>query len=727
MRHLGNEWDPTYAAFAAIRSQVLGRQLSLFSGSELIWTPGNVEDVRIRFVEQADLSSDKWEDKLRRQLDGAPDPVLQLFAELLFVHLAVPSDIKGDTKRSLISTVLSWMTTPSSIPEDLSPGLDRGPCSGGMGFTAQRYTQMRYLVHFTAEWLALEPAEVDRLLDDPWAFRNHILEVQTLGSPHGQRNALLHMVFPDVFEAILSPDHKNRLVETFGELAPEGTNVDESLLQIREALTEQHGGPVDFYQDPIASQWKPKPSSGSDTAGIPRRAWLVRPGRRGHSRIADWLGGGHCAIGWSEVGHIENGTSRKKIASIVEAGYPEQPPGWVGSSMGNIDRFLNQIRTGDLVVAPEGDNVYVGMVTSEPYWVDDDRQARRRSVDWANADLPAKRQNLSESAYSKLRTLLTVSDVSDDVAEYATLAGIELDPATIQEATQTADRGPITLDPIPEELADKLLIPSEWLQQIGDLLTEKKQLIFYGPPGTGKTYLAQALADHWTDAEGSTLVQFHPSYAYEDFFEGFRPRESDGSAGITFELVPGPLRRIADAAREDRSRPYVLIIDEINRANMAKVFGELYFLLEYRDRSIALQYGGSSEFTLPKNLFVIGTMNTADRSIAFVDAAMRRRFYFIPFFPRREPIDGLLERWLIARGFSDRAARLLQATNEVIDDDDFAIGPSYLMNEQIDQPGVLERIWEYAVIPLLEEHYFGTGRDVATEFAITSLLTDTRP
>ena len=179
------------------------------------------------------------------------------------------------------------------------------------------------------------------------------------------------------------------------------------------------------------------------------------------------------------------------------------------------------------------------------------------------------------------------------------------------------------------------------LAKIADLLWERKQIILYGPPGTGKTYLASKLARHLTDDGAVKLVQFHPSYTYEDFFEGFRP-EPGGSGTLTFTLRAGPFRDFAEVAAANPTTAYILIIDEINRANLAKVFGELYFLLEYRDESISLQYSPDKEFTLPQNLFIIGTMNTADRSIARIDTAMRRRFAFVELDPRIPPVQGLL-------------------------------------------------------------------------------------
>ena len=177
-----------------------------------------------------------------------------------------------------------------------------------------------------------------------------------------------------------------------------------------------------------------------------------------------------------------------------------------------------------------------------------------------------------------------------------------------------------------------------------DQLQRKKQLILYGPPGTGKTYLAERLARYLMDGGGfSELVQFHASYAYEDFVQGIRPRVVEGE--LHYELAAGHFLRFCAKARQAREKPCVLIIDEINRANLARVFGELMYLLEYRDRPITLA-GGGPEFSIPGNVYLIGTMNTADRSIALVDQAMRRRFSFARLRPNYQ----LLANYLANRG-----------------------------------------------------------------------------
>ena len=274
-----------------------------------------------------------------------------------------------------------------------------------------------------------------------------------------------------------------------------------------------------------------------------------------------------------------------------------------------------------------------------------------------------------------------------------------------------------------KDLAYRLLWDPKHLLNIEILLKDKRQIVFYGPPGTGKTYVALELARHFAGANGTTsLVQFHPSYAYEDFVEGFRPADKGGQPG--FDLRPGPLKDIADEARANPGETHVLVIDEINRGNVARVFGELYFLLEYRDRQMSLQYS-EDPFALPKNLWFIATMNTADRSIALVDAALRRRFHFVPFFPDRTPVDGLLRRWLEAHKPDLLwVVRLLDVANGKLSDRHLAIGPSHFMRKDLNEEWV-ERIWDYSILPYIEEQLFGQ-EELLSEFEYVKLRAEIR-
>ena len=272
-----------------------------------------------------------------------------------------------------------------------------------------------------------------------------------------------------------------------------------------------------------------------------------------------------------------------------------------------------------------------------------------------------------------------------------------------------------------QALGDDLHLSVDFLENIEALLNDKKQVIFQGPPGTGKTYVAQKLANHLAGSEERvTLVQFHPSYAYEDFVQGFRPTLEAGQPG--FKLKDGPLRQAAERARqdEDRNIKHFLIIDEINRGQLSKVLGELYFLLEYRDKEMRLQYS-DEPFSLPENLYIIGTMNTADRSIALVDAALRRRFYFVEFHPDREPVKSVLRRWLNDNASDMKwVANVVERANERLKDDRHAaIGPSYFMKDGLNED-MVERIWKHSVLPYIEERRFG-GDEVSEDFDLEKL------
>ena len=296
------------------------------------------------------------------------------------------------------------------------------------------------------------------------------------------------------------------------------------------------------------------------------------------------------------------------------------------------------------------------------------------------------------------------------------LAGLDLRAEAVEVASAARPTieamvnggGPI------DEAARELLVDRSFLYDIVGLLEDKGQVILYGPPGTGKTYLAKRLAEALApDSEFRGLVQFHPSTSYEDFFEGYRPVPS-GDGGIGYELTWGPLARMAAHAEEHPGR-HVMVIDEINRANLPRVLGELLFLLEYREERVSTLYRSDGEFRLPESLWFIGTMNTADRSIALVDAALRRRFHFVPFFPGRGSMKGLLKRWLDREGQPGWVDRLVAMVNGELAEavgEDLQLGFSHFMRtgygaEPSKDDKVLRRIWQYNIEPFVEDQLFG--------------------
>ncbi|WP_170964408.1 McrB family protein [Natronomonas salsuginis] len=291
----------------------------------------------------------------------------------------------------------------------------------------------------------------------------------------------------------------------------------------------------------------------------------------------------------------------------------------------------------------------------------------------------------------------------------------------------------------PEPLAASPTRPAD-AERIERQLKQAHQLVFHGPPGTGKTYTAQRFARWWLSKETEhptesqlETVTFHPSFTYEDFIEGLTAEKSNG--GVEYKIKSGVFKRICDRARsayQDAgadAKPYVLIIDEINRGNLAQIFGETITLLENDKRlgaeneTVVTLPHSKTEFTVPPNIYVIGTMNTADRSIALVDAALRRRFRFIAFPPDYEVLydeygfGGEKAAETAASSNQDLdtvlqalSIKALHTVNEaILDAPDLGkgkqIGHSYLLGVSGPQEAV--DAWKYDILPLLDEYYFG--------------------
>lgn len=255
-----------------------------------------------------------------------------------------------------------------------------------------------------------------------------------------------------------------------------------------------------------------------------------------------------------------------------------------------------------------------------------------------------------------------------------------------------------TLEQCSKETGFDQIFLESWIRAIN----RKGQAIIYGPPGTGKTFVAEHLADHLIGGGDGfrDIVQFHPAYSYEDFVQGIRPKSrNDGM--LEYPLIPGRFLNFCERARSCNDT-CVLIIDEINRANLARVFGELMYLLEYRGKEIPLA-ADEKRFSIPENVRIIGTMNTADKSIALVDHALRRRFAFLQLQPGYNtlrlyheqkgtdfPVDGLIQ--------------VLRSLNEDIRDPHYEVGISYFLNEELEDQ--IEDIWKMEIEPYLEEYFF---------------------
>ena len=282
----------------------------------------------------------------------------------------------------------------------------------------------------------------------------------------------------------------------------------------------------------------------------------------------------------------------------------------------------------------------------------------------------------------------------------------EAEWAALKELISPADQGlpPLSLEEIAEETGFELTEMKRWVAAIN----RKGQGILYGPPGTGKTFVADLLAQNMAGGGDGfvDLVQFHPAYTYEDFIQGLRPEAAE-NGGLDYRMVPGRFREFCRKAAKCQD-PCVLIVDEINRANLARVFGELMYLMEYRDEAIPLAGGG--ELSIPKNVRIIGTMNTADRSIALVDHALRRRFAFIALRPQYH----VMENYHNKNGFPAAGlVKVLKRLNDTIDDPHYEVGISFFMRENLSDH--LEDIWRMEIEPYLEEYFFDQA-EKAKEF-----------
>jgi 5-methylcytosine-specific restriction protein B len=311
-------------------------------------------------------------------------------------------------------------------------------------------------------------------------------------------------------------------------------------------------------------------------------------------------------------------------------------------------------------------------------------------------------------------------------------------PATAPEPAAASDT--VASEPAPEyelpparpydrsQALEELFMGADKLDAALAALRRRRNVILQGPPGTGKTFLARRLA--WlelgaADARRVELVQFHPSYSYEDFVQGFRP---DGQG--VFRLQNGVLLNFCQHAAQDPERPYFLLIDELNRGNLGRIFGELLLLLEADKRgpahAIRLPYAPAEapRFFVPENVFVIGTMNLADRSLAPLDYALRRRFAFVAMEPEFGPD---LQRFLAEKGLPEtviqRLVRRLQELNQTIAEDpdlgpDFRIGHSYFCQPPADPATAAEwltLILEQEIAPLLDDYWLDQPTKATTQ------------
>ena len=429
------------------------------------------------------------------------------------------------------------------------------------------------------------------------------------------------------------------------------------------------------------------------------RYWLYAPGE-GSCMWDEFYTSGIMAIGWGEIGDLSKFDSKDamkiKMREVIDESLSYK------NAAHATWQFANEMKIGDIVFVKKGMHQIIGRgVVMSDYEYDntrDDEYKNIRQVDWThNGEWPHPGQAV-------MKTLTDITSYTDYVEKLNSL----FEDETEEDAEDVEKTYPPYTK---EDFLSEVFMPEEEYDKLSGILRIKKNIILQGAPGVGKTFVAKRIAFSMMgvkDVERVMMVQFHQSYSYEDFIMGFRP-STDG-----FELKRGAFYNFCKKAEIDGDNDYFFIIDEINRGNLSKIFGELFMLIENDKIGVSLQLLYSDEkFSVPKNIYIIGMMNTADRSLAMLDYALRRRFAFFEIKPGFTT-DGFREyRMSLENEKFDKLIACVESLNNVISNDEslgdgFCIGHSYFCNLLPDtiNDQILSGIVEYELIPLLKEYWF---------------------
>ena len=431
------------------------------------------------------------------------------------------------------------------------------------------------------------------------------------------------------------------------------------------------------------------------------RYWTYSPGD-GAARWDDFYARGVMGVGWSKVGNVEKYASkediRKNLRTLYSSKYSQK------NSALALWQFSREIKPGDVVFAKRGRSVIIGRgIVEGDYQFDEngDSYPNIRRVRWTN------RGEWHTEDLLAMKTLTDITAYPDLVEKLNSF--FEDEGGEVEEDTEEVEYPAYTS----EDFLSEVYMDGERYRTLVNVLRAKKNIILQGAPGVGKTFAAKRLAYSMMgvkDAERVMMVQFHQSYSYEDFIEGFRPNAQG------FDLEKGAFYNFCKNAKDDSDNDYFFIIDEINRGNLSKIFGELFMLIENDKRGPrnTLQLLYSHElFYVPSNVYLIGMMNTADRSLAMLDYALRRRFAFFDLRPAFDTESFIAYQEGLASEKFDRLISCVVKLNEAIASDEslgdgFCIGHSYFCRMSPDDVtnDKLSAIVNYELVPMLREYWF---------------------
>ena len=705
---------------------------------ERLWTRGNFEQLHTHFVEKPDEGQDTFYKKLKRQLAPAPPATKRLWSEMTWVYYLIAGTYKGETKLDRIKTIWEW--SGSVLPDstwalDVDAILDRGVVNPGVAYKTLMWLEFRFFVTAMIDWFSSPMESRESFLADPWRFAEWLDDQKDSGARQ-LRNVLLYLLFPDSFEPIVSTNHKRKIAKAFYQkwnepiVDDDRIALDRALLDVRERLTiEFPDQEIDFYRPLFRDVWQ-QPTTSSVTENPPSTGeddetwfrnrfgetdvWLISPGE-GARHWSAFQEQDIAAVGFDELGDIgEYGSKDDVHQALIDSGYGQNPS---NTSLA-LWQFAREINVGDVVIAKRGRSAILGWGKVTGGYAHDPERPEYlniRSVEWNPCRKPIE---LPQQRWMTTKTLTCFSPYKDWVRfVFEMIDGEDLSREMDLES-RDADK---QMDPEPYDINSALqsiFVSHQQLTRILDSIALRKNLILQGPPGVGKTFIARRIA--WCligrkDSNPVEMVQFHQSYAYEDFVQGWRPTETGG-----FTLRNGVFFEFCERARERPSTPFVFIIDEINRGNLSRIFGELLMLIEADKRgseyAIPLTYSNPGErFAVPENVHVLGLMNTADRSLAMVDYALRRRFAFETLQPayRTEEFREYLIEAGVDGSLVDRIEDRISAINERIREDKdlgpgFQIGHSYFVPDDEDSPDErwFRTIVDTQIEPLLREYWF---------------------
>jgi len=527
-------------------------------------------------------------------------------------------------------------------------------------------------------------------------------EVEPFASKNLTRGKILYMYFPEAFAPIFSPT----LLRTFCESLGIPITADESTTSLNRKLVafRDSAAPMKSTFELVNFLYDRFPPSDA--------FWKIAPGEEA-SMWEDCLDGGLICIGWDQLGELTKYPNEaalrvafKEIGDKGVKGYQK-----VGQVSTQLIPFRD-LKPGALILANRGITSILGLgKVTEPYFYDDTRSSYKHcvSVEWYDTNT---RSLFSARDWDDVKTFPFSTMKSLSRTEFQRLAALPAEDALQDDSVLVDEKTEMSNGPY-ESLTSSTYLPIEFFSDCEHLLRTKQQIILQGVPGTGKTFVADKLATWWAGSEKRTeIVQFHENYGYEDFMQGIRP-EPDSTGSVSFRLRNGVFMDFCEKARLDDGNRYVLIIDEINRGKPTRVFGELLYLLEYRDKKMRLQSG--EHFSIPANVFLIATMNTIDRSIALVDYALRRRFAFLSLSPIEGTQTVVLRKWFHKHQIQNAEAieRLFLALNQRASERDpsLMVGHSYFMDQSFASNGTvtdedLKHLWRYYIMPLLAEYEY---------------------